>query len=282
VLGTLIAMAVGGVIGNRANDAFGWFLGVLPGINQILFPWIVILVVVLACGGVVCWLVTVIVRTHHEISDLEHEISDLEQRNSVLNHAFTTQHNLVLLDDSLLRLLASWIPSKDHENEMKSILAELLSDASAAFNGHVHRAFLLRPAGEHLKIWTHYGMPEDTVKDLSFYVGSDWRKQRGTAGQAFVNQELRVGHLTQAGNVWVCEDRYFIPCGKRPAYRAFVAIPIIGVSPTATNANTAVCLGVVCFDSLQPDIFDSEGNRDVLRVFARRIAAALLLFEQLK
>src|SRR5947209_7915915 len=167
-LGTLIVMAVGGVIGNRTNDAFGWFLGVLHGDSPGLLPWIIVLVVILACGGVVCWLVTLIVRAHRQISDLE-------QRNSVLNHAFTTQHNMVLLDDSLLRLLASWIPSKDHENEMKSILAELLSDASAAFNGHVHRAFLLRPDGEHLKIWTHYGMPEDTVKDLSFYVGSDWR-----------------------------------------------------------------------------------------------------------
>jgi len=54
--------------------------------------------------------------------------------------------NLVQLDDSLLRLLASWIRARDHETEMKRILAELLRDASEEFHGHVHRASILLPS----------------------------------------------------------------------------------------------------------------------------------------
>jgi hypothetical protein len=42
------------------------------------------------------------------------------------------------------------------------------------------------------------------------------------------------------------------------------------------------CLGVVCFDSPNPSIFDPPGTQNLLLVFGRRIAAALLIYRNLQ
>ncbi len=185
----------------------------------------------------------------------------------------------------MLRLLASWIPSKNHDNEMKQLLAELLRDASAEFAGHVHRAFILIPDDkkEYLTIWAHLGIPQDIIDRKKFYIGSDHDKKplQGVAGYAYLERKLRVGHVIQEENTWRtdCEDSFIrFGDGKHlPPYRSFVCVPVIGPDLDSPRLSTTVCLGVVIFDSMDSRIFDTIESQVVLRVFARRVATALTM-----
>src|SRR5947209_15817996 len=155
VVGFVAVAALNGIIGNRADSFVLWLIDQMSRIKDGLLPWPVVLIIVLIWLSIISYCLWKIVH-------LRRRVKNLERESRILQHALSTEHNIVLLDDSLLRLLASWIPSRDHINEMKLILSELLSDATVEFNGHVHRAVLLRPEGEYLKVWAHYGMPEDS------------------------------------------------------------------------------------------------------------------------
>ncbi len=83
----------------------------------------------------------------------------------------------------------------------------------------------------------------------------------------------------QANDQWICDQEPYVKFqGTRPfcPYTSFVTVPIIGI-----RANTAACLGVVCFDSKRNDSFDSAEIKLVLVMIARRVASAILISEKL-
>jgi hypothetical protein len=233
------------------------------------FPWIIV-------GGLaLTWGITVLVL-----------VMFWRHRSSILNQALTTANNLLDLDDSLLRLLASWIVSKDHEAEMKRLLSELLRDACAEFDGFVHRSMILLPndSGEYLKVWSHFGLSDASAVRIRFYVGNDPDSQnlRGVAGHGYLTGKLRTGHMKQEKGVWKCSCPDFIPfVGKHPPYRSFVSVPIFGVNPTSSLSNS-ICIGVLSFDSMAQSIFEKPEVQLLLRVIARRVGAALLIYQQLQ
>ena len=270
-MGALALAALEGIIGNRADTLFTL---IWPSIEAIMIAnllfWCVMFFVLLVNSLIYMYLI---------------------QRIQMFKHAFATDHKLLNLDDSLLRGLASWTPSLSTETAMKRIITDLLLDATAEFDGHVNRAALLLPdaSGEYLCCWASYQMPQESIDNMKFYVGPDQgrrQKESGVAGEVFISEKLQVGHLRRAANggAWICEDchSYIKLSGRRsfPPYLSFVNIPIISTDPAdAANSSATTCQGVICFDSMDKDVFDSEASLVVLRTFARRIAVALLIFK---
>ncbi len=266
---TFVAIAaVTGIIGNRSDN---FFLSMLQGIKNSatpsLWPWIITVLILLAA-------IAGLLRSWHQ--------------RRILNHALITSNNIIDLDDSLLRLLASWVPSRNHDAEMRLLFAELLRDACNEFVGHVHRAFILTPNPQNngeLTVWASIGIPPETLEHLRFHVGNDKNipPMQGVAGEVFLARKSRVVHVISEKDGWRTDCTHFIKFHQRtglPAYRSFTCVPIIGSDPKIHQA-ASTCLGVVVFDSLDQRIFDRPESQIVLRAFARRIAAALLISQLL-
>jgi hypothetical protein len=202
------------------------------------------------------------------------------RRYEILSRGLDTLKHLVELDDSLLRLLPDLMSAKDRESEMKRLLEELLQDMTRAFAGNVHRASILLPDAtkEYLRVWVHYQMPEVSVEQTKFYIGKDADRKRGVAGEVFLAGRLRVVHIDidREGN-WCADSKdymVFNPKRPYPPYRSFINVPF------GSKEDSATCLGVVCFDSESPRVFDSPEIQDMLLMLGRRIAVALLIYQQ--
>src|SRR5437016_878201 len=113
VVGSLVTFvaiaAITGIIGNRSDNLFVMILGAIQSSATFsLWPWIITVLILLAA-------IAGMLRSWHQ--------------RRILNHALITANNIIDLDDSLLRLLASWVPSRNHDAEMRLLFAELLRDA---------------------------------------------------------------------------------------------------------------------------------------------------------
>src|SRR5438132_13898353 len=94
----LLFAALYGIIGNRADAAFLWLVDQInQSIRTNFWPWGVIALLILLAYGI-----TILLYQRHVRS---------------LNRAILSTTHILELDDSLLRLLASWVPAKDHEAE---------------------------------------------------------------------------------------------------------------------------------------------------------------------
>jgi hypothetical protein len=263
-----IGASISGIIGNRSDNLFLWIINQIgKSITLSTWPWIITFIALVVSLGLALY-------------SLRH--------NRILNHALALANQIVDLDDSLLRLLASWIPTKNHEDEMQRLLAELLRDANAVFAGHVYRALILLPdeQAEDLMPWAHVGMPQETLDHIRFHVGSDKSKKplRGVAGESYLERKLRVTHVITEDKSWRTDCLSFIRFTEGdhlPPYRSFVCVPVIGADPKAPTTTVTTCLGVAVFDSMNSNIFDLPESQIVLRTFARRIAAVLLIYRLL-
>jgi len=274
----ILTAAITGIIGNGASTLFARFWDGLTRINS--WPWIITLVTMVIGFALVLFFVW---RSGGALRTELHKMN-IELRK--VSGALDKMNMLIGLDDSLLRLLASWMRAGDREAEMKLLLADLLRDATIAFDGEVHRALIFLPdaTGEHLKAWAHYQMPQESIARTVFYVGKNGDdRKRGLAGETFLESKIHVAHITHEDDHWKCDHDCYIDFDKRrpfPPYHSLVGVPIIGFTPSSPAVSATTCLGVVCFDSPNPSIFDNSGAQALLQVFGRRIAAALLIYEQ--
>lgn len=263
VVGVVAAKAFEGIIGNEADNILRAFMEYIrQSVQRDFWSWGITITTLVLCSFVV-------VYGWHRLT--------------VSERAFLTDHKMLALDASLLRELAIWTPSADHEKEMKRIVTDSLRDATIEFDGQVSRAALLLPNGEELSPWASYQMPQESLESMHFYIGPDKEKQKskgGIAGEVYHNGILRIGHMSQNNGRWICEEyeHYVKYSGIRPypAYLSFVCVPIIGIDPDEQGIETTR-LGVVCFDSMNKHIFDTADSETVLRTFALRIAAVLLI-----
>jgi hypothetical protein len=258
VVAFMASAAVAGIIGNRADFLFVWLWGLITTAG--LRAWVIILLLLL----LISWIL-IVFRWRH---------------NRSLSHGLDTIDNVVKLDDSLLRLIPSLISAQDREGEMKRLLVELLRDATRAFAGDVHRASILLPdtSRDHLRVWAHYQMPEESVARLKFYIGQEVDRKRGVAGEVFLDSQLRVVHIKEDNGHWKPDTgSYIVFDAKRPypPYRSFVSVPIV------VGEETTDCLGVVCFDSENLAAFDPPEIQYLLLKLGNRIAAGLLIYQHL-
>ncbi len=250
-----------GIVGNRSDNLFIFIIDELwKSITTGLWSWAIVFITLLACLAMVFY-------SWRHIR--------------VLNRALGKMKNILELDDALLRFLPSWTHD---EHQIKLFLAEALRDALELFQGEVCRASLLLPdPQEYLRVWTHYGMSQEDVNRIGFYIGSDASKQReaGVAGEAFLRRQLLVGHIKATEGTWVCDiGSYTRFPGSQfpPPYRSFIIVPIIAMAPKPTERNVITCLGIICLDSMKQTVFDDSECQTALTLFARRFAIALLIY----
>jgi hypothetical protein len=270
---TALAVIIGGVASNRIDAIIVWITPLVIGsIGPNHWVWITLGISV---GVLLIVTFSFLVYT----SNLKHRIAVLEQ-------LWERSRKLLALDDSLLRTLGSWIPPSPQNRDIlvKQILREAFADAMVAFDGHVERAAVLLPdaSGEYLRCWVPYQMPQESIDNMVFYIGSDQQRvnERGVAGTVYLDREIAVGHMVHINDRWLCLDcDGYMPSKivrAYPPYKSFVCVPIIGV-----GSRLRARLGVICLDSRVEDVFDSEEARTVLVTFARRMAAAILICDKL-
>lgn len=271
VLIFIVTAAIAGIIGNSADTLFIWLWDLLIKINA--WPWTIILVTMVIGFALVLFVVW-------------RNGGALRIQLRTLNDALDTMQMLVALDDTLLRLLANWMPAQDREGGIRRLFTYLLRDATAAFTGEVHRAVIFLPDAtrEYLRAWVHYQMPQESLDRSVFYIGKNGDdRKRGIAGETFIEGKLLVAHILRSKDYWKCDSEHYIDFDKTrpyPPYKSLISIPIIGINPNAPNSNATTCLGVICFDSEDPTIFDYTETKRLLLGFGSRIAAALLIYEQ--
>lgn len=263
----VVSAAINGIIGNRADELLQALIDLIGrALAHDAWPWIVsgVIAILGIVGIALCWL-----------------------QISVLQGALRQANKMVELDGSLLRLLASWQPTQRRAHQIELLLKEVLLDATTEFDGEVNRASIMLPdvKRDFLRFWVGHNMPPESREDMEFYIGKDQLKRErdgGVAGEAFYSERLLIGHMKRIDNFWVCDlESYKKPRGRRPypSYRSFVNVPIMGSDPE--NADSTRCLGVLCFDSQNEKIFDSDEVKEVLLMLASRVAAVILISEQL-
>ncbi|MCC7103784.1 MAG: GAF domain-containing protein [Chloroflexi bacterium] len=250
------------MIGNRADAVFT--SAILPLIDQAVascngVAGIAVLVALLAiCIGFVGWA---------RYSGLRKEQGDALERSS----------RLLQLDDSLLRLFPNMVAAPDRSERIKRLLSEFLTDCANVFEPDVCRAMILHEEDGSLVPWVSFQMPAESLNRSRFDVSHDLRpgQKRGVAAQAYVDGELRLVHLTRGATGWQADDEEYIvfETGRLVLpYQSFVAVPIM------RQENR---LGVLCLDSVSPSLFDGEGTQQLLMALASRMAAAIVLYEEL-
>jgi hypothetical protein len=296
---TVLLMIVGGIIGGRADALFValWEI-VSRSITANSWPWIIVLILFLSLSACICawWLNSKAMNSQLatlnkdlETSSKESTLKDkkleaLSNERAILDKELGTLEKVVKLDDSILRLLPNLISPKDRENEVRRLLKKLLEDTCGTFAGDVDRASLYLPdpktGNEYLTFWEGYQMPRESILRTRFYIGAKAvDKVRGLAGEAFFYHQVRVGHINKENNRWHADNSSYIDFDKTrpyPPYRSLVSVPLI------VGENASDCLGVMCFDSENATAFDSSEVQAMLLKLGARIAAVLLIYQQLK
>ncbi len=194
------------------------------------------------------------------------------------------------LDEAILGFIPYLSLSTDREDTMRKCLSNFLDGTSALLGNEVFRALIVQPTEVDGSVylmplaWSKE-MSADSIRRTRFYVGPDRNKEgeRGVAGKAFVDETIEVVHFTLDGDIWRADHPDYITfeSNRRLPYRSCVAIPIGGrrMEGTATQER---CLGVLCFDSPTPDVFDSDDIKELLGALSGGVRAALHIYRQLE
>ncbi len=291
----VLAMIVAGIIGGRADALFValWEI-VSKFLTANSWPWIIVLALSISLAACVYFWwqnaneLTSLSKDREafsrEIIIKDTKIEALSKERETLHQELSTLNKVMVLDNSVLRLLPSLIAARDLEEEMRKLVKKLLEDTCGTFAGDVDRASLYLPdpktGNEYLTFWEGYQMPRESILRTRFYIGmKDVDKVRGLAGETFFYHQIRVGHIIKENSRWKADSSSYIDFDiKRPypPYRSLVSVPlIIGENPTD-------CLGVMCFDSENATVFDSSDIQAMLLKLGACIASVLLIYQQLK
>jgi len=183
---------------------------------------------------------------------------------------------LLGLDDTLIRLIPTMAPDALLDETTTRIVRGLLKDTTEVFPRKVYRAYILRPdpAGTYLVPWIGYQMSEETMKRTRFLVVGGANPQMGVAGETFLRGVVLVAHKGDDESIDARSYVEFDPHRAIRPYQSFVAVPVVGI--------TGDCIGVLCLDSgSDATVFDAEGIKGFLLALGNRIAAVILLYEQL-
>jgi hypothetical protein len=203
---------------------------------------------------------------------------DTQREQDLCRESATTLARLTELDVSLLNALSSVITAPDRDDAIKNVLQEFLRECSALFGPDANRAYILRPMQDRvLRPWVAYQMPPETLNRTWFIASHEQSDRLGVAGQAFILRKLIVTHMVEEGERWKADNDHYVvfePRRPHPPYRSFVSVPL-------SVANDAPCLGVVCFDSMNPTLFDPVEVQDLALALGLRIAQAITMHEAL-
>ena len=259
--------AANGILGELGITVFQWLQQLSANLITISsLPWIIITLILLVA------LVSVIIIWRRA------------------KHTLDTTNKIVDLDNWLQRLVPNLVSAPDLDQEMERLMYQLLQRATSVFDDLVHRAsvFLPDPDRKHLRIGFGYQIPPEAVKRTVFDIEPEKMDiKRGIAGEAFLDEKglPQVVHVMHEKGEWKTdrEGSYVFFDKIRPSlpYQSCVCVLIsVGTSP-------ADRLGVLCFDSQSPTIFDSANTVDSelqnrLITLSARFAAALQIYKELQ
>ncbi|MDQ5823403.1 MAG: hypothetical protein M3441_04215 [Chloroflexota bacterium] len=165
------------------------------------------------------------------------------------------------------------------------VLTNMLKASVEALGSDVQRAVLLAPDkdNEYLNPYVHYGMPQESLGRMRFYIGDAPDRKRGVAGQAYKDREIHVIHVDQSNRVDDSNYIEFEPGRGLLPYKTFAAVPITPISGAVPGATYPACLGVLCFDSASdPQFFDQRViKNEMLRRVSHLMAAVMIVNEEL-
>lgn len=136
----------------------------------------------------------------------------------------------------------------------------------------------------YITIWAHIGLDSDTFRDAACYIGDDPDIQRGLAGLAFRESRLIIDHMVkQDDGRWICKEhpdvyKRFVNHNVL-RYKTLAVMPIVTLGRKGSLKRKTV--GVVCFDSMNPTLFDGEEAKNALDTVSSRIGAILSINWQL-
>lgn len=253
--------AVTGIIGNRADE---WFvdsaLEFLAKSISINVGWLIfILLWTLFCPIVVA----------------------LRFRDSLNNVS-----NLVEVGDVLARnILSLYEPisgRQDAEGEAQrfaqGLFRRIVQDRP--FNKCGIAIYYPDPESRYLRLWEHYGEPNESDRTLAFYIGSrsdadQIQQPVGIAGKTFTTRKTWVVHFDEKG---VADDNDYFPCrNEPPRYCSLICTPIL--DGVALDNMEEKPIGVLCFYSTSVGIFDNSGVVTIVESLATRLSIVLQSFE---
>ena len=195
------------------------------------------------------------------------------------------------LDDSLLRLLPGLVTTnklgsggQGLEVRMDRLVMSFLDDANTwVLKGKARRELLFCPDERKEQLVIGYG-PQWLKDDLavkSFRIADGIYE--GVVGEAYEKAETIVAHhRLENGRYRWDRDSYRPSPGRRNSdptpYNAIICIPVAG---TPRSPHKDHLLGVVCFDSVEPDLFDPPEVRETLEKLARHLATSLQIYSKL-
>ncbi|HET9660857.1 MAG TPA: GAF domain-containing protein [Thermomicrobiales bacterium] len=205
-------------------------------------------------------------------SELDFMRAELEAERAASSRA----DHLVQMGDSLLRLLARLNKGTQIDAEFVRLLEEYLRDATGVFEGDVTRGMILLREGQELVPLAGFQMPQATMQRSRFRIAGRGREARGIAGIAYLTGEPKVVHFEQREGRFESDmpNDYIVFDDARPfpPYRSFIAAPIPGgASPH----------GVICFDSMRVDAFDSIEIQSLVANMALQVSSALAIYHRI-
>lgn len=260
ILTPIALILLDGILGSLGYNAFMWLWQLL---SQSFWPWVI--VGVASSGSLIGYLFVALVRMHQQINALS-----------------SRSEHMIGLDNALLLLLVLLVRRDSSDDAMRLLIKKLLHDAREAFP-EARKASLFLPdeRRESLSLYLSTGW-DGTTDGLkpTFYIGNhDRERKRGAAGEAFVRQEILVTKFDAYGDgLRPTRDGYifFDDESSRLPYGALVCVPIL------LDKKKPDCLGVVCFDSKNPALFDPPEVQTMLELLSIRVAVAIEIFQRLQ
>jgi hypothetical protein len=148
---------------------------------------------------------------HYRLSERYHH---LRQRLTLIRQSERALQSFLKMDDSLLRLLASAVPSGPSDAQCKQVLRELLRDFSEVIGKDLSRGMVLLPHRDnYLRPFVGYEMAEETLLRTEFYIGRDAdsvTRRPGVGGQAFVTRQIIIVHLEEHEGYWQADHPEYL------------------------------------------------------------------------
>jgi hypothetical protein len=139
----LAGIVINGIVGNRADAGFLWFIPVARRVllaDLTLDVWAIALLVALLTVFQLCLFFILNARHRAQVESGVVRLREEQEDLSALSNAIS----LVEMDDTLLRLLPRLAKAPNREEAIKKVLTELLRDATRVFGGDVSRGMILR------------------------------------------------------------------------------------------------------------------------------------------
>jgi len=221
---------------------------------------------------------------------LEREKAQLVRQCDNLDATATLLNKQLALDEAILGFIPYLSLSTDREEAIRRCLSEFLDGASALLGNDVFRASIVQPTeidGNLYLVplaWSKE-MSADSIRRTKFYVGTDRNREgeRGVAGKTFVDETIEVVHFTLDDGRWKPDhpDYVVVEPNRQLPYRSCATVPI-GGRRMGNGGTHEPCLGVLCFDSPTPDVFDSDEIKELLGALSGGVRAALRIYRQLE